>query len=151
MFPTSTRTVRTLSARVSARRPRESQGGAENDVTDSNSGGGERRVAHRTVRDAKTVCGLLGPRPTGTQDREVEEAFLEWERRGRVRGGQGGTFRDEDDPDPGPDRLRRRRATVPRAGVDVLPSNAQREQSRSQNMQYREIFRADNEEVFMLA
>src|SRR5215212_3948937 len=94
---------------------------------------------------------LLGPGPAGTKDREVEEALLEWERRGRVRGGQGGTFRDEDDPDPGSDCHRRRRATVPRTGVETSPSNAQREQSRSQNMHYREVFRADNEEVFMLA
>src|SRR5215212_6084415 len=100
--------------------------------------------------------GLLGPGPAGTKDREVEEAFLEWERRGRVRGGQGGTFRDEDGPDPGSDRHRRRRAAVPRAGVDVPPCNAQpesaqRQQSRSLSLQYREVFRAENEEAFMLA
>src|SRR5215211_3011532 len=41
-------------------RLRESQGGAENDVTDGNPGGGERRVARRTVRDATTMRRLLG-------------------------------------------------------------------------------------------
>src|SRR5215218_10682109 len=96
-----------LSVRASlSGRPRGYQGGAENDVSDSNSGGGERRVARRTVRCAETMRGLLGPRPAGTKDREVEEALLEWKWRGRVRGGQGGTFRDEDDPDPGSDRHR---------------------------------------------
>ena len=29
--------------------------------SDGNPGGDERRVAHRTVRDAKTMRGLLGP------------------------------------------------------------------------------------------
>src|ERR671920_1334333 len=123
----------------------------EDDVTDGNPGGDERRVARRTVRGADAMRRLLGPRPTGTQDRQVEEALLEWERRCRVRGGQGGIFRDEDGPDPGSDRRRRLRATVPRAGVETSPSNAQREQSRSQNMHYREVFRADDEEFFMLA
>src|SRR5919112_329056 len=102
----------------------------EDDVTDGNPGGDERRVARRTVRGADAMRRLLGPRPTGTEDREVEEVLLEWERRCRVRGGQGGTFRDDDDPNPGSDRLRRRRAAVPRAGVEDPPCNAQHEKSR---------------------
>jgi hypothetical protein len=33
-------------------------------------------MARRTVRDAKTMLALPGPRPTRTEDREVEELFL---------------------------------------------------------------------------